>query len=292
MVQASRAGLRRRLLLHLALVFAHFYVCGSIHLSPDTHKLLNVAAAIPLRYKQIVDELQQLPMPLPAISSSKFSLSSLTPFCAKFTVPEIEANVVPECIRWEEQELDMLLMYLDLIASGMNDDLAKGFYEEVRCLSRANINPAPQQNIWEVCFSYDYSEMVGDLLSQYINKDFNLLQSSLDTSERTGVNSTTRFFSASSAAGRRPTYFMSMFGDGRNFRMYSSREEQLMEKSCCETCASTRYFVNVQKNECLKNPFGKHCCHVACKSLGRLKVGVSSSIAYCCPRCRPQACKA
>ncbi|CDF40279.1 hypothetical protein CHC_T00010188001 [Chondrus crispus] len=101
MVQASRAGLRRRLLLHLALVFAHFYVCGSIHLSPDTHKLLNVAAAIPLRYKQIVDELQQLPMPLPAISSSKFSLSSLTPFCAKFTVPEIEANVVPECIRWE-----------------------------------------------------------------------------------------------------------------------------------------------------------------------------------------------
>lgn len=182
-------------------------------------------------------------------------------------------------------------MYLDLISAGMKKELAQLFYEEVRCLSRANINPSPQQNAWEVCFSYDYSELVGNLLAGYVLKDSELFEPLIDPSTRTAVNSTSRFFSASAAVNQKRSFLMTLFGDGQDFRLFGSKREQLMQKSCCQTCTSGRYFVNVQRNECLRNPFGKHCCHVACKSLGRLKVGVSSSVSYCCPRCRPQPCE-
>lgn len=185
----------------------------------------------------------------------------------------------------------MLLMYLDLIAVGMDSGLAMRFYEEIRCLSRANVFPVPQQDAWEVCFSYDYSEMIGNLLSQYVLKDSSLLKTSLSSTQRLQLNTTRRFFSLSSANSRRNSFLLAVLGDGSNFRLYASQKQQMLEKSCCEECTSRSYFVNVAKNECLKNPFGKHCCHLACKSLGRLKVGASSSTSYCCNRCRPLACK-
>lgn len=185
----------------------------------------------------------------------------------------------------------MLLMYLDLIAVGMDSKLATEFYEEIRCLSRANVFPVPELKGWEVCFSYDYSELVGNLLGQYVLKDMALLNKNTVKPIQRQLNTTGKFFSLSSVSSSgQGSFLLSMFGDGSMYRLYASAKQQLLEKSCCERCTSSSYFVNVEKNACLEAPFGKHCCHLACKSLGRLKVGASSSTSYCCKKCRPLRC--
>lgn len=186
----------------------------------------------------------------------------------------------------------MLHMYLDLIAVGMDVNLATQFYEEIRCLSRANIFPIPQLRAWEVCFSYDYSELVGNLLANYVLRDMAVVNSnkkSVNVS-RNAEPMAQRFLSFGVVNSRnRASFLLTLFGDASFFRAYKAAEEK-REKSCCPSCPSSSYFVNVEKSQCLRNPFGKHCCHNACKSLARLKIGASSSTSYCCNRCRPLQC--
>lgn len=172
----------------------------------------------------------------------------------------------------------MLLMYLDLISSGMNQVLATQFYEQMRCLSRSNIYPAPELKAWEVCFSFDFSAVVGNLLAKYVHRDVDP-----ETKQETLPN-TSRFIFGRSR--RRATFLRSLFGNSRTFRRYAV----VLEDACCRRCSHSRYFVNIEKGECLRDPFGLHCCHVACKALGRLKVGASRAISFCCRNCRPQRC--
>lgn len=186
----------------------------------------------------------------------------------------------------------MLHMYMDLISVGMDINLAKQFYEEIRCLSRANIFPVPQLRAWEVCFSYDYSELVGNLLANYILRDMAIVDSHRSSVNVTRIIEPTaeRFLSFGRVNERnRGKFLLYLFSDASSFRAYMAAEEK-MEKSCCRSCPSSSYFVNVGKSQCLRNPFGKHCCHKACKSLARLKIGASSSSSYCCSRCRPLQC--
>lgn len=261
--------------------------------------------------------------PLPKAPPSTFDMSSFTPFCqngGNLPPPtSFPAGSVQECIRWEEQELDMLLMYLDLIAVGFKQTLARDFYLQIRCLSRRN-TVVKQDGTWEVCFSYDFSEHVGNLLANYILQDIQLnppvATSSLPGSSRflekndgnlflTNMSSAKAFVQYSlrrSMAARSLHVVMSMessanvhlympVAQATNARSIQYSLVQKKQTSCCTSCADNRnYYPNIEYNQCVLNPFGLHCCHKACKSLGRLRVGVASSTSVCCSRSNPTRC--
>lgn len=167
----------------------------------------------------------------------------------------------------------MLLMYLDLRKSGLREKLAISFYEEIRCLSRANIKVV--DGGWSVCFSYDFSEVVGNLLAEYVLQD-----AALQKGSDVLVNSARLLTHGG-------YYLQSLYGSRAMYYIYPN---MILSTSCCRRCTNSNYFVNVEEGECLRNPFGTHCCHSACKSLGRLRVGVSSSTRYCCSQCWPMRC--
>lgn len=171
-------------------------------------------------------------------------------------------------------------MYLDLLSTGMNEALATQFYEEIRCMSRANIFPVPELKAWEVCFSKDYSEAIGTLLAKYVHRD------TVQALDEDTMNTTSRFVFGRARKFNRGPYLRSLFGDARRFRRYSGKKQG----TCCKRCRHRNYFVNIEHGQCLRNPFGKHCCHKACKSLGRLKIGASSSVSFCCRNCNPRTC--
>lgn len=56
--------------------------------------------SIPLTYHEIEEELQFNSQALP-LPSEKLALQSFTPFCQGYERPEPEADVEPECVRWE-----------------------------------------------------------------------------------------------------------------------------------------------------------------------------------------------
>lgn len=291
-IEKRLASLRALLLLIFFLAIPHFAVGQSSAGATEQSDGIEFFAGSVKNTGDIVRWIKLSGGLLPA-PVARFSLSSFTPFCRDYAAPEMANDVIPECIRWEEQELDMLHMYMDLISVGMDIDLATQFYEEVRCLSRANIFPVPELKAWEVCFSYDYSELVGNLLANYILRDMALdSKTAVNTTAR--LSETGRFFSFGRAQRARHARssarrLFNLFGDGSRFRIYSAAVDR-KERSCCESCTNKSYFVNVEKGQCIKDPFGTHCCHKACKSLGRLKIGASSSTAYCCKRCRPLPC--
>lgn len=259
-------------------------------------------------HKEILTTLRkaQLPSSVKQDTANPVDLSSYTPFCnANISTIPIESSLaVPQCVRWEEQEVDMLLMYIDLLAVGMKQTLAEQFYKQIRCLSRANIVPVPHHLAWQVCFTLDYSQHIGTLLSNYVNQDFKLNPPVEDTdsdeSDDTASHSSrfmTHNFDSSSVTDRnRGSFLLMAFNQDQQFRIYRSSDTsqalyyERTQTSCCESCPDINYFVNIEKNQCLLNPFGKHCCHKACKSLGRLRVGASSSVSYCCLRCNPLPC--
>lgn len=244
---------------------------------------------------------------LPPAPSSTFDLSSHTPFCVNGTTPAappipVLSGGTPECVRWEEQELDMMLMYIDLIAVGMERSLAQEFYRQVRCLSRRNVVIDAKSMSWNVCFSYDFSEHVGTLLAHYIKQDFNLRPPVITPTPSPGsgntlrmINTSKRFLFPYATVGpdNRGLFLLLAFGDANTFRLFSSATsyEQQQQTSCCVSCADDNYFANIEQDQCVLNPFGAHCCHKACKSLGRLRVGVSTSVTYCCEKCNPMPCK-
>lgn len=228
---------------------------------------------LPIAYREIIEELSTT---VPLVNRNAVNLASFTPFCHKFQKPRALPKIAEECVRWEEHELDMMLMFIDLMATGMEETLAKNFYKEIRCLSRAHIREIPEFKAWEVCFHYDYSAVIGGLLSKYVKEDDTLLQDkdTLKTSSRWGMHS----------------FLFNMFSDGQYFRVFGIRNQQ-KETSCCVACPRTSHFVNLEAGDCESNPFGRHCCHKACKSLGRLKVGASSGTSFCCKRCLPMSCR-
>lgn len=243
---------------------------------------------------------------LPPAPSSSFDLSSHTPFCENRTsaapLTPLQSGGATECVRWEEQELDMLLMYMDLIAVGMEQSLAQQFYRQVRCLSRKNVVADARTMTWNVCFSYDFSEHVGTLLAHYIKQDFKLhppVKTPMPSSEPGNtlrmINSSNHFLFpyATVAPDNRGLFLLFAFGDAEAFRVFSSVEsyEQQRQTSCCVSCSDDNYFVNIEQDQCVLNPFGAYCCHKACKSLDRLRVGVSTSVGYCCKECNPKPCQ-
>lgn len=276
-------------------------------------------------HREIMTSLKQTRLPSAARleTPNTIDLSSYTPFCNGNLSTPISSistglttsplhTISPQCVRWEEQEVDMLLMYIDLLAVGMKQTLAEEFYKQIRCLSRANIVPVPHYQAWQVCFTADYSQHIGTLLSNYVNQDFKLnppventdtdTDSMSSTTRRSGILSRQVYnnFGYSSAPvtdANRGSFLLFAFNDNHRFRIYRSadssqaRYDERVQTSCCESCTESTYFVNIEKNQCVQNPFGKHCCHNACKSLGRLRVGASTSVSYCCQRCNPLPCK-
>lgn len=175
----------------------------------------------------------------------------------------------------------MLLMYMDLLAVGMDETLARKFYREIRCLSRKHVRSVPHLRAWEVCFKYDYSELVGNLLGRYVKEDLELTES------ENSLATTTR---VSRYSWSRSSYLRNLFRDSSAYRIYQGPQFKA-ETSCCVSCIHSNYFINLESGQCKRDPFGKHCCHTACKSLGRLKIGASSSTSFCCKRCRPMPCR-
>lgn len=271
---------------------------------------------------------------LPDASDETFDLSSYTPFCSNTThrKPPRKSDKTHECIRWEEQELDMLMMYMDLLAVGMKRSLAQQFYRQIRCLSRQNTVTDPKTLTWSVCFNYDFSKHVGTLLAHYIKQDFKLkspvaeqlkkekrnqllegtstLRNSILTSEVENEPKTSSKYlfmsnDVSPNEDNRGLYLLLAFANANTFRLFSSYSssqtspeallhnfQQQEQTSCCGGCPDEEnYFVNIEQDQCALNPFGRHCCHKACKSLARLRVGVSSSISYCCSNSNPTPCK-
>lgn len=281
-------------------------------------KALELPAFSSTPYVAITSHLVRTTLPPPLQAARIANLATYTPFCLNTSAIDFaslgirregERSGVEECMRWEEMELDMLLMYLDLLAVGMKRALAEQFYRQIRCLSRANLRveegdgDGNNNNIvaWQVCFEYDYSEMVGTLLSYYINEDFKLnppVKNDDDNVDNSAlINPATRFVQVDE--NNRGRYLLSVFSQASSFRIYSPLAfstasgaiEQRKQTSCCEECTDDNYFVNIERDQCLKAPFDNHCCHKACKALGRLKVGVHSSISYCCAKCSPLPCK-
>lgn len=174
-------------------------------------------------------------------------------------------------------------MYIDLIAVGMQKTLAKKFYEEIRCLSRSNIRPILSLNAWEVCFFYDFSEVVGKLLGKYVAED----ESLLSTVRLPSTMSAKFLYGQTTPQGG--SFLLNLFRDASHFRIYEPAEQKI-QTSCCVSCIQDNYFLNIARDVCISDPFGKHCCHKACKSLGRLKIGASSSTNYCCEKITPMTC--
>ncbi len=208
---------------------------------------------------------------------------TLSPFCA-FDRQRDEGPIDPKnCVSWAEMEVDMLVMYLDLIAHGVPTKTAISFYAEIRCLSRSNLvfnNKASQLN---VCFRRDYSEVVGKLLAKYVEPVFSELD--VDASDHILATSS-RVVLLNFTTAVRQSEFDSVF-DSLSQNPGAARS---LSTSCCPTCASTRYFPYFTTNLCVTKPNGPHCCHTVCKALDRIKIGMSESVSYCCPDLHPQVC--
>ncbi|CAN8075794.1 unnamed protein product [Agarophyton chilense] len=189
-------------------------------------------------------------MLLPAAPSVRFDISSFTPFCNNFSFPEDIPSISAECLRWEEHELDMLLMYIDLIMVGMDETLARKFYGEIRCLSRANIQPITYLNAWQVCFTYDYSELIGKLLAKYILEDISLSNPVLPPSS-SRIYSTlpiaSKFLYGYTSTASTTPFLFNAFHNYESFRMDDS---STLITSCCKGCADTNYFVNLGVDNC------------------------------------------
>lgn len=167
-------------------------------------------------------------------------------------------------------------MLLDLLGEGVPRRAATAFYAEIRCLSRANLYVDPKTKLLNVCFRRDYSKLVGELLAKYVEPVFSELGTEVATNENV-LRTSSRTADA----------------DTRRLLAEISANQKLavsVKSSCCRTCFSSRYFVFFKNNMCVQRPTGSHCCHTVCKSLQRLKIGMTESVAYCCPDLYPQKC--
>lgn len=99
MIEKQKASLRAWVFPCALVIGACIRASFSFELDPDLLKALDVPNSIPVSYHQIKSELDGF-KELPA-ATGRFSLSSFSPFCTKFIVPEVAADVVPECVPWE-----------------------------------------------------------------------------------------------------------------------------------------------------------------------------------------------
>lgn len=185
----------------------------------------------------------------------------------------------------------MLLMYIDLLSVGVNEGSARQFYSEIKCLSRANARWMDHIPAIEVCFYYDYSQYVGTLLARYIAQDLDLgspLVSEKKLNESLPHQSRLLFGRVTDT--NRGSFLLNLFRHVDNVRTFPKDRKKLMT-SCCTGCHNRNYFVYLEEGVCMKDPFGKNCCHKGCMSLRHLKIGVGSSMRYCCRRCQPQICR-
>lgn len=204
----------------------------------------------------------------------------LKPFCNSAKKGDKGAINENNCAAWEEQEADMILMLLDLLAQEVPETVAVEFYSEIRCLSRSNLFYDDKSRSFRVCFKKDYSRIVGQLLAKYIRPVFDELDR--ETSLKS-LNPSVKFSV--------PTTVRNADVDAVFAQLSAAEQKQLtLANSCCRKCATTGYFVNFQISMCVNNPTGAHCCHTVCKSLDRLKIGMSNSVGYCCPDLYPQYC--
>lgn len=210
---------------------------------------------------------------------------SLSPFCA-FDRKRDEGAIDPKnCVSWAEMEVDILVMYLDLIAEGVPTKTAIAFYSEIRCLSRSNIVFNNKANQLNVCFRKDYSQVVGKLLAKFVEPVFSELD--VDASDNI-LTTTSRVILMNYTANL--AIRQSEFDDVFDSLNTNSKAATSLSTSCCPSCASTRYFPYFTTNLCVTKPNGAHCCHTVCKALERIKIGMSESVSYCCPDLHPQVC--
>ena len=207
---------------------------------------------------------------------------SLSPFCA-FDRKRDEGAIDPKnCVSWAEMEVDILVMYLDLIAEGVPTKTAISFYSEIRCLSRSNLVFNNKANQLNVCFRKDYSRVVGKLLAKYVEPVFSELD--IDASDNI-LTTSSRMVLLNHTTVRQSEYDALFSSLNLNQKVATS-----LATSCCPACASTRYFPYFTANLCVTKPNGPHCCHTVCKALERIKIGMSESVSYCCPDLHPQRC--
>lgn len=85
----------------ILLLFNIYAFANGYHRSTVAEDLLYLPNSIPVSYHEIKKDLiLNSRQPLPFVSA-KFALDSFTPFCKDYKRPEPEANVRPECVRWE-----------------------------------------------------------------------------------------------------------------------------------------------------------------------------------------------
>jgi hypothetical protein len=178
----------------------------------------------------------------------------------------------------QEHELDLLLIYFELLSDDIPKESARLFYQEMVCMSRSHIvtKRGPKNTIvWNVCFANDYSDIIGTLLADIVSRTIALQDPSLDEAARYMEESTVRmgspFFDIMASKSIRAGFYL---GD-----------------SCCKQCKIRSYFPYLSPNTCRNNPFGKNCCHKSCKSLSRLRMGMAIAVKPCCMKLKPQKCK-
>lgn len=225
------------------------------------------------------------------------ALADLSPFCKDLASATVSLPpTATECIHWEEQELDMLLMFLELSASGVQQQVASQFYDEIRCLSRSNIRFDIKNAVWEVCFEKDYSEIVGQLLGRYILSTGTgirlqvLARPEMGRAHPDSFEDSTDDFLHLSGADTSRVLFMNFLTSNNAAQIASFSMLSTPKVDCCRACSSIQYFPNAGSTSCVQEPFGRHCCHNACKSLQHLRIGASSSTHHCCPFVYPTHC--
>lgn len=172
----------------------------------------------------------------------------------------------------------MLMMLLDLLAEDVPKHIATAFYSEIRCLSRSNLVFDIRTGTWVVCFMNDYSQAVGELLAKYVDAT---IVSAITREVSEDIMSTSAHLMSHS------TFFQDLL---KQLNLGQSVRRGSIEDSCCRACFSSRYFAHLSHGVCGTNPFGRNCCHNICKSLSRLRIGMSHSVGFCCPRLYPQYC--
>jgi hypothetical protein len=148
------------------------------------------------------------------------------------------------------------------------------------CLSRSNIVIKPGPNatvIWDVCFSNDYSAQIGELLADIILRTPSL------TADNAAANVTARVLEMETAT--RAVQFYDIMAS----KVF--RAGFYIGDSCCKTCIKRSYFPYLLANTCRIDPFGNNCCHITCKSLNRLRMGMTIAVQPCCKRLKPTKCK-
>lgn len=119
MVKRHKASFNVWLFSYALVIAASIRASFSFGLDPGLLKVLDVPNSIPVSYREIKNELDGF-KGLPA-ATGRFSLSSLSPFCTKFTIPDVAADVVPECIRWEVSLTSpCLLVHILTSQAGLN----------------------------------------------------------------------------------------------------------------------------------------------------------------------------